>query len=79
MPTAMISRTLRNYPIVRLTNVGTGHVFYAHTHDHNTMAVGYQGPSFTHIDIPSNMETGTANLQVVVNGIASQNYPVIIQ
>ncbi len=68
-----------NYPIVRLTNIGTGHVFYARTHDHNTMAVGYQGPSFTHIDIPSNMETGTANLQVVVNGIASQNYPVIIQ
>jgi hypothetical protein len=33
-----------NYPIVRLTNASTGHVFYARTHDHSTMAVAYQGP-----------------------------------
>ena len=30
-----------NYPIVRLTNVSTGHVFYCRTHDHSTMAVAY--------------------------------------
>ena len=65
-----------NYPIVRLTNIATGHVFYARTHDHNTMAVGYSGPTFTHVDIPANMESGATNLQVVVNGIASQNYVV---
>jgi hypothetical protein len=63
-----------NYPIVRLTNVASGHVFYARTHDHSTMAVGYNGPTYTHVDIPANMETGATNLQVVVNGIASQNY-----
>ncbi|MGC2111157.1 MAG: hypothetical protein WA655_16695 [Candidatus Korobacteraceae bacterium] len=68
-----------NYPIVRFTNIATGHVFYARTHDHNTMAVGYSGPSYTHLDIPSNMETGATNLQVVVNGIASQNYTIGIR
>jgi hypothetical protein len=67
-----------NYPIVRLTNVSTGHVFYARTHDHSTMAVGYTGPAYTHVDIPSNMETGATNLQIVVNGIASQNYVIAI-
>jgi hypothetical protein len=65
-----------NYPIVRFTNIASGHVFYARTHDHSTMAVGFSGPAYTHVDIPSSMESGPANLQVVVNGIASQNYPV---
>ena len=32
-----------NYPIVRFTSTTDGHVFYAKTHDHNTMAVGYTG------------------------------------
>jgi len=67
-----------NYPIVRITNVSTGHVFYAKTHGHNTMAVGYHGPAFTSVDIPANIELGQSHLQVVVNGIASQNYTVII-
>jgi hypothetical protein len=65
-----------NYPIVRITNVATGHVFYCRTHDHSTMAVGYPGPTYTHLDVPSNMETGQSYLEVVVNGIASQRYNV---
>ena len=28
-----------NYPLVRITNNATGHVFYARTHDHSTMGV----------------------------------------
>src|SRR5271167_4157021 len=65
-----------NYPIVRITNVATGHVFYCRTHDHNTMAVGYNGPAYTHLDIPANMETGQSYLEVVANGIASQKYKI---
>ena len=65
-----------NYPIVRFTNINTGHVFYARTHDHSAMPVGFNGPTFTHVDIPINMETGATNLQVIANGIASQNYVV---
>jgi hypothetical protein len=65
-----------NYPIVRITNANTGHIFYCRTHDHSTMAVGYNGPTYTHVDIPSNMETGASYLEVVVNGIPSPKYMV---
>jgi hypothetical protein len=68
-----------NYPLVRITNKNTGHVFYCRTHDHNTMAVGYPGPTYTHLDIPANMETGASNLEVVTNGIPSQKYPIVIE
>ncbi len=68
-----------NYPLIRFTNVASGQVVYGHTHGHSTMAVGYHGPAYTYVDIPSNIETGTTHLQIVVNGIASQNYTVLIQ
>jgi len=61
---------------VRFTNQSTGHVFYARTHDHSTMAVGYNGPTYTYVDVPTNMETGGSYLEVVVNGIPSPRYPV---
>ena len=32
-------QTATNYPLVRITNNSTGHVFYAKTHDHSTMGV----------------------------------------
>ena len=68
-----------NYPLVRITNKSTGHVFYCRTHGHNTMAVGYPGPTYTHVDIPANMETGASTFEVVTNGIASPKYPIAIQ
>ena len=64
-----------NYPIVRITNKSTGHVYYCRTHGHNTMAVGYPGPTYTHVDIPANMETGASYLEVVANGIAFAEVP----
>jgi|HubBroStandDraft_2_1064218.scaffolds.fasta_scaffold76587_1 hypothetical protein len=72
-------QTATNYPIVRFVNSATGHVFYARTHDHSGMQVGYLGPTYTRVDIPANMETGATNMQIVVNGIPSRNYPIIIQ
>ena len=68
-----------NYPIVRLTNVATGHVFYCRTHGHSTMAVGYTGPVKTNVDIPADMETGPSYLEVVANGIPSERYTIQIQ
>ncbi len=68
-----------NYPIVRITNVATGHVFYCRTHDHNTMAVGYPGPTYTKLDIPAGMETGQSYLEVIANGVPSQKYNVGIR
>jgi len=63
----------QNYPLVRITNKATHHVFYARTHDHSTMGVatGYQ-LVFTNFDVPLQIETGASQLEVVANGIASR-------
>lgn len=62
-----------NYPLVRITNNGTGHVFYARTHDHSTMAVATGNKTVsTNFDVPSGAETGASKLEVVANGIPSK-------
>ena len=64
--------TATNYPLVRITNTATGHVFYARTHDHSSMGVATGAtPVHTHFDVPAGAPTGAATLQVVANGIAS--------
>ena len=68
-----------NYPIVRFTNIATGHVFYCRTHDHSTMAVGYSGVASTHVDLPVSMEPGLSYLEVVANGIPSPRYTITIR
>lgn len=65
-----------NYPLVRITNNSTHHVFYARTHDHNTMEVetaGSQDSTSTMFDVPPNIDTGASTLVVVANGIISSN------
>lgn len=67
-----------NYPLVRITNIATGHVFYSRTHDHSTMAVADKDHlNFTHFDVPAAQEPGLSKLEVVANGIAS--FPVLVQ
>jgi len=68
-----------NYPIVRLVNSASGHVFYCRTHNHSTMAIatGNQTVS-TNFDVPSNVETGAAKLYVVANGIPSSGLSVMV-
>src|SRR3954465_12768418 len=46
-----------NYPLVRITNEATHHVFYARTHDHSTMGVA-TGDAIvsSHFDVPAAME-----------------------
>ena len=64
--------TATNYPLVRITNNGTGHVFYARTHDHSTMGVATGSATVsTSFDVPAAMETGASTLEVVANGIPS--------
>ena len=69
-----------NYPLIRITNNASHHVFYARTHDHSSMGVatGKKEVS-THFDVPSDMETGTSKLVVVANGIASKPVAVTVQ
>lgn len=68
-----------NYPLVRITNGSTGHVFYCRTHDHSFMGVGSSEKVSTMFDVPSHIETGTSKLVVVANGIPSAPVSVTIQ
>jgi hypothetical protein len=66
-----------NYPLVRITNLATKHVFYSRTHDHSSMAVASDDVVSTHFDVPASQESGLSNLEVVANGIASE--PLIVR
>jgi hypothetical protein len=71
--------TATNYPLVRITNQATSHVFYARTHDHSTMAVATGNAIVsTNFDVPAGMETGPGSLEVVANGIASASVNVTV-
>jgi hypothetical protein len=68
-----------NYPLVRITNTASGHVFYARTHDHGTMAVATGSAIVnTHFDVPAAAEVGASSLVVVANGIASTPVSVLV-
>ncbi len=61
-----------NYPLVRITNNATGHVFYARTHNHSTMGVATGSATvYTYFDVPINIENGPSIIQVVANAIPS--------
>lgn len=68
-----------NFPLVRVTNTGTGHVFYCRTHNHSFMGVGSSKQVSTMFDVPSTIETGASSLVVVTNGVASAPVSVTIQ
>jgi hypothetical protein len=61
-----------NYPLVRITNTSSGHVFYCQTDNPSTMAIntGSKTVSATFI-VPSGIETGASTVEVVANGIPS--------
>ena len=63
----------QNYPLVRIINKATHHVFYARTHDHSSMGVATGDRLVsTHFDVPQQIESGPSRLEVVANGIASE-------
>lgn len=68
------AQSATNYPLVRITAFGTGHVFYARTFSHSRMGVERVGSTelvTTEFTVPTNMDLGTASIEVVANGIAS--------
>jgi len=72
-------QTATNYPLVRITNKTSHHVFYAKTHDHSTMGVATgKATVFTNFDVPSEMETGASTLEVVANGIPSKKVGITV-
>jgi hypothetical protein len=60
-----------NYPLVRITNTATGHVFYARTHGFPTAVATGATLVTTMFDVPAGAETGASTMVVVANGIAS--------
>lgn len=51
--------TSTNYPLVRITNNSSKHVFYARTHDHTSMGVATGNLIVTsNFDVPTGIETG---------------------
>jgi hypothetical protein len=78
-----------NYPLVRIRNKATGHIRYCRTSNHtvtnaNGNAVTSMGVATgnsiitTRVQIPSDLETGSSELFVVANGIASEKFDVTI-
>jgi hypothetical protein len=65
-----------NFPLVRITNVASGHVFYARTSGFSTMSVAAKALGSANFSVPSTIETGPSTLFVVANGIASK--PVLV-
>ena len=71
--------TATNYPLVRITNIATGHVFYARTHGHSTMGVATgKARVSTNFDVPAAAETGSSTLEVVANGIPSKAVTITV-
>ena len=64
-------QTDTNYPLVRITNLKTKHVFYCRTHDHSSVAVQSKLSSYTFFDVPTTVELGPSVLEVVASGIPS--------
>jgi hypothetical protein len=71
-----------NWPLVRITNTGSGHVAYVRTHDHSRMgveAVGDPEIVSTNFDLPADFELGASTLVVVTNGLASDPVDVTVE
>jgi len=67
-----------NYPLVRITNDATGHVFYARTAHHSTMSIAPGKSGSTIFTVPGTIETGPSKLVVIANGIASQGVGITV-
>jgi hypothetical protein len=73
------NQSATNWPLVRITNVATGNVVYARTHNFSTMGVatGTRAVS-AKFDVPATIALGASTLEVVANGIPSAAVAVVI-
>jgi hypothetical protein len=68
-----------NYPLVRIANVATGHVFWAKTSGFSSYKVANPKPVTTEVEIPIGIEKGGSSLEVVAAGIASAPVSITIK
>jgi VCBS repeat protein len=67
-----------NYPLVRIVNNTTGHVFYTRTSGHSTMSIAPNQIGSTNFKVSAATELGASKLYVVTNGIASTGVSVSV-
>jgi hypothetical protein len=67
-----------DYPLVQITNDGTGAVAYARTSRMTNRSIAPHAPSCTDFTLPNGIATGPSELRVIANGIASAAYPIIV-
>jgi len=65
-----------NYPLVRIANNTTGHVFYARTFGISTMSIAHDQEGSAKFTVAADTEAGPSTLFVVANGIASNGIPI---
>ena len=68
-----------NFPLVRIVNNATGHVFYGKSTEFTTLSIKPTVFSSFKFKVPSAAETGASTLYVVANGIASAGSAVTVQ
>jgi len=67
-----------NYPLVRITNNSSGHVFYAKTTNPSNSSIAPGNSVSVNFTVPESVETGASSLVVVANGIASEAVSVTV-
>ena len=71
-------QTATNFPLVRIKNLASGHVFYSRTHGFSSMAVASPELVSARFDVPAGQERGASELVVVTNGIPSAPVSVFV-
>ncbi len=67
-----------DYPLVQITNDGTGAVTYARTSGMTNRSIAPGVPSCTAFALPSGIAAGSSHLRVIANGIASAPVQVTV-
>jgi hypothetical protein len=67
-----------NYPLVRIVNNSSGHVFYARTYNHSSRSIAPGASTSTSFQVASATETGASTLFVVANGIPSAGTAITV-
>ncbi len=72
-------KSATNFPLVRIQNKITGHIFYARTFAFSTRSVAPGTFSSANFTVPLNIEPGMSSLVAVANGIPSAEVPVTLK
>jgi len=67
-----------DYPLVQITNNGTGAVVYARTFGMTNRSIAPEASSCTDFTLPNGIGSGASELRVIANGIASMPVPVSV-